>query len=85
MKKPEVFYTGGGIWLAELDLQNGTYAVVDSDYHDCLSVYNYPEEGEEQYMPEDMIFSKGVDQLDSEQMKIYNKLYKALKEKVSLD
>lgn len=80
--KAEVFYTGGGIWLAEMDLQNGTYAVVDSDYHDCLSIYNLTDD--EPYMPEDMIFSKSVDQLDSEQMKIYNQLIAALKEKTTL-
>ena len=81
--KAEVFYTGGGIWLAEMNLQNGTYAVVDSDYPECLSIYNYTDD-EEQYLPEDMIFSKGVDQLDSEQMKIYNKLIAALKTKTTL-
>lgn len=80
--KAEVFYTGGGIWLAEMDLQNGTYAVVDSDYPECLSIYNLTDD--EPYMPEDMIFSKGVDQLDSEQMKIYNQLIAALKTKTTL-
>lgn len=80
--KAEVFYTGGGIWLAEMDLQNGTYAVVDSDYPECLSIYNYTDD--EPYLPEDMIFSKGVDQLDSEEKKIYNQLLAALKEKTTL-
>lgn len=80
---PEVFYTGGGIWIAEINLGNGTYAVVDSDYPECLSIYNYTDD-EEQYLPEDMIFSQGVDQLDSEQMKIYNQLIAALKEKTTL-
>lgn len=80
--KAEVFYTGGGIWLAEMDLQNGTYAVVDSDYPECLSIYNYTDD--EPYLPEDMIFSKGVYQLDSEEKKIYNQLLAALKEKTTL-
>ena len=80
--KPEIFYTGGGIWLAEMNLQNGTYAVVDSDYKECLSIYKYTDD--DPYMPEDMIFSKGVDQLDSEQMKIYNQLLATLKEKTTL-
>lgn len=80
--KAEVFYTGGGIWLAEMNLQNGTYAVVDSDYPECLSIYNYTDD--EPYLPEDMIFSKGVDQLDGEQMKIYNQLLAALKTETTL-
>lgn len=79
--KAEVFYTGGGIWLAEKDLGNGTYGVVDSEYHDCLSIYK---EAEERYMPEDMIFSEGVAKLDLEQMKIYRELVEALKEKTEL-
>lgn len=77
----EVSYTGGGIWLAEKDLGNGTYAVVDSEYHDCLSIY---QEAEEHYMPEDMILSEGVANLDLEQMKIYRELVNALKEKTEL-
>ena len=79
--KPEVFYTGGGIWLAEMNLQNGTYAVVDSDYKECLSIYKYTDD--EPYMPDEMIFSKGGEQRDSEQMKIYNQLLAALKEKTT--
>ena len=82
--KVEVFYTGGGIWLAEMDLGNGTYAVVDSDYYTALSIYKYPEEDDEQYMSEDMIFSDEVQNLDSEQMKIYNQLIASLKEKTTL-
>lgn len=53
--KIEVFYTGGGIWLAEMDLGNGTYAAISSDYHEAMCIYNYVE-GEEKYMTEDMIF-----------------------------
>lgn len=80
--KAEVFYTGGGIWIAEMDLGNGTYAVVDSDYNECLSVYNLTDD--EPYLPEDMIFSKGVDQLNSEEKMIYNQLLASLKEKTTL-
>ena len=82
MMKVEVFYTGGGIWLAEMNLENGTYAVVDSDYDTALSIYKYPEEGEEQYMSEDMIFSDEVQNLDKEHMKIYTKLLEALKKEI---
>lgn len=82
--KPEVFYTGGGIWLAEMDLGNGTYAVVDSDYDTVISIYRYPEDGEEQYMPEDMVFSEDIHNVDLEMAKIYRKLYEALQEKTTL-
>ena len=79
--KAEAFYTGGGIWIAEKDLGNGTYAVVDSEYHDCLSIYT---DAEEKYIPEDMVFSEGVANLDLEQMKIYRELIEALEEKTTL-
>lgn len=75
--KVEVFSTGGGIWLAETDLNNGTYAVVDSEYMDCLSVYRYTDD-EQQYMPEDMIFSKGAAELNDDERTIYNKLCEEL-------
>ena len=65
-----------------MNLDNGTYAVVDSDYDTALSIYKYPEEGEEQYMSEDMIFSDEVQNLDKEHMKIYTQLLKALQEKI---
>lgn len=76
--KAEAFYTGGGIWLAEKDLGNGTYAVVDSDYDTAICIYKYSDDGE-QYMSEDMIFSDEVQNLDSETMKIYNELIEVLK------
>lgn len=72
----EVHYTGGGIWLAEKNLGNGTYAVVNSEYDNCLSIYNYTDD--ESYMSEDMIFSETIENMDPEQVKIYNELYKAL-------
>lgn len=81
MKNIEVFYTGGGIWLSEINLQNGTYAVISSDFPECLSIYNYVED-ENQYMPEDMIFSGSVKELNEEQTKIYNQLLIALKKEV---
>ena len=40
----EVFYTGGGIWLAEKDLNNGTYAVISSDWQHCLNIFKNAEE-----------------------------------------
>lgn len=81
--KIEVFYTGGGIWLAEMDLGNGTYAAISSDYHEAMCIYNYVE-GEEKYMTEDMIFCDEVQNFNSEQLKIHNQLYEALKKEVAL-
>lgn len=80
MNKVEVFYTGGGIWLAEMNLENGTYATISSDYHEAMCIYKYSDD--EPYMTEDMIFCDEVQNFNSEQLKIHTKLYEALKEKV---
>ena len=32
MNEPKAYYTGGNIWIAEMEFDNGTYAVVDSIY-----------------------------------------------------
>ena len=78
----EVSYTGGGVWIAEMDLQDGTFAVVDSDYPLCLSVYNKSNE-DEQYMPDNMIFSCEAAQLNDDYVIIYNKLVRALEQRTS--
>lgn len=76
--KVDVYYTGGGIWLAEMNLENGTYAVVNSECDTIISIYKYPEEGEEQYMAEDMILSDDVKNLDSNMAVIYKQLHEEL-------
>lgn len=75
--KIEVFYTGGGITLAEADL-GAQYAVVGSDYPNCISIYNKVE-GEEPYMPEDMVASLMVEEMDAETKALYLKMLEALK------
>ena len=58
----EVFYTGGGITLAEVDLDNDHYAVVSSEAPDYLTIYTL-DDGEKTYLPEDMVAStpeKGI-------------------------
>lgn len=54
--KIEVFYTGGGITLAEVDLENDRYAVVSSEAPEFLSIYTL-DDGEKTYLPEDMVVS----------------------------
>ena len=75
--KIEVFYTGGGITLAEADL-GAQYAVVGTDYPNCLSIYNRVE-GEEPYMPEDMVASYTEEEMDEETRALYLEMLGALK------
>lgn len=75
--KIEVFYTGGGITLAEADL-GAQYAVIGTDYPNCISIYNRVE-GEEPYMPEDMVASYTEEEMDEETKALYLEMLGALK------
>lgn len=76
----EVFNTGGNTYFAEMDLGDGTYAVVSNAYEDELAIYKYPESGleDDKYYAEDMIYDEEVADMDSAHLRIYKKLYKAL-------
>lgn len=69
--KIETFYTGGGIWLSQYDAGGGFYAVVSNDYPDCLSIYRKTEDEDELYLPENMVSSKGLDELNDEQREVH--------------
>lgn len=75
--KIEVFYTGGGITLAEADL-GAQYAVVGTDYPNCIAIYNRVED-EEPYMPEDMVASYTEEEMDEETRALYLEMLGALK------
>lgn len=75
--KIDVFYTGGGIWLAEMELTNNHYAIVNSEYPEYFAIYEYAEE-DGQYYPEDMILDQHKDELSEEHKKVYEKLLIAL-------
>ena len=55
-EKIEVFYTGGGITLAEVDLDFDRYAVVSTEAPDFLTIYDCSD-GEKTYLPDDMVAS----------------------------
>lgn len=78
MVKIEVFNTGGGIWLAEVNLKDNKYAVVSSDAPEFLAVYQYEKAEDEKYYPEDMISDQHKDELSEELKKVYEKLLIAL-------
>ena len=76
----EVFYTGGGIWLAEMDLEDGLYAVVNSEFPNYLSIYKYPDDkDDEKYLPDDAIVCKRAEILYGIELDIYNELADELK------
>ena len=71
----QVFSTGGGVWLAEAEIDEERYAVVSNECPECLSVYR---KADEPYMPEDMQFSKNEDELDA----VYKVLHRNMKQEL---
>lgn len=76
--KIETFYTGGGIWLSQYNAGGGYYAVVSSEYPDCLSIYRKTDEDEDLYLPENMVSSKDLSELNTEQRAVHALLKEAL-------
>lgn len=76
--KIETFYTGGGIWLSQYNAGGGYYAVVSSEYPDCLSIYRKKDEDEDLYLPENMVSSKDLSELSTEQRAVHALLKKEL-------
>ena len=74
----DVFYTGGGIWLAEANLGDNKYAVVNSEDPEYMGVYLYEKAEDGNYYPEDMILDKRKDELNEDLKKVYEKLLIAL-------
>lgn len=78
VEKIETFYTGGGITLAEADIDGGRYAVVSSEAPEFLSVYAYSD-GEKTYLPDDMVSSVAKEDLPAELNALYRKMLDKLK------
>ena len=78
MSKLDVFYTGGGIWIAEMNLEDNKYGVVNSEAPEYFGIYEYEQAEDGNYYPEDMILDKHKDELDDELKKVYEKLLIAL-------
>lgn len=76
--KIEVFYTGGGIRLAEANLGDNKYAVVNSESPDFFGVYLYEQAEDGNYYPEDMLLDKYKDELEDEYKEVYQELLIAL-------
>lgn len=75
----EVFYTGGGIWLAETVINDkGDYAVVNNECPEVLSLYH---KADEPYMAEDMYLSKPWDELSNEMAHLHAVMFQEMKKK----
>ena len=77
-EKIEVFYTGGGITIAETDIDAKHYAVVSTEAPDFLTVYAY-DDGEKTYLPDDMVSSASSSEIAPELKSLYMKMLDKLK------
>ena len=77
--KIEVFYTGGGIALAETAIDKTHYAVINTEAPEFLTVYKYDDDGETTYLPEDMTFGGSGSKIPPELQPLYEKMLDALK------
>lgn len=69
--KIEVFYTGGGIWIAEAILEENTRLVVNSEQPEYAGIYTYEKAEDGQYYPEDIITEYTKDTLPNDLKEIY--------------
>lgn len=74
----EIFYTGGGITLAEIDLNKSEYAVVSSDAPDYLTIYKRSEDNEKSYLPDDMLVSTSKEKITANLKPLYIKMINKL-------
>ena len=77
LKNIDLFYTGGGITIAETDLNKDHYAVVSSEAPEFLTVYAYSEE-EKTYLPDDMLFSHHREEIAPDLKALYAKMLEKL-------
>lgn len=78
MTKIEKVYTGGGITLAEAELEGDRYAVVSTECPELIAVYNRTEE-DEPYLPEDMVGAYTEEEMDTDLRVLYNKMIDTLR------
>lgn len=76
--KIETFYTGGGITIAETDIDKKLYAVVSSEAPEFFSIYKY-DGSEKTYLPDDMLESSCGDAVPSNFKPLHAEMREKLK------
>lgn len=80
----EVFYTGGGIWIAACKSENNFYYVTDNDNPFVLTCYDHEDEDtDEEYPCQNMVWSAEYRDLLPAQKIILDALRKSLEEQMS--
>ena len=81
----EAFYTGGGIWLCGMHINENEYYTIDNecediDGEDYLNFFSHDGEDDDiDYPTQNLIWSKSVEELTDEEKAIYDYMRKELK------
>jgi len=71
--KAEAFYTGGGIWISAMYVDENIYYAIDNwDYEDCFAIYDHRNEDDDCDFPcQNMVDSKSVAEATEEEKEIF--------------
>lgn len=80
-KKPEAFYTGGGIWISAVYVDENIYYAIDNDYYDdSFCIYDHRAEDQDtEYPCQNCIGFCDSAEFSAEDWKIYRALKRELK------
>lgn len=81
---PEAFYTGGGIWISAMYVDENIYYAIDNDfYEDSFCIYDHRGEDQDSDFPcQNAIGFMDYCSMSAEEKEIYRKLKKALDKEV---
>ena len=80
---PNVFYTGGGIWIAAMYYDDRYYMTVDNEDMDIFSTYDHSKESQDDDFPcEELHYSENIHDLDETlpEAEDVKRMYTALRE-----
>lgn len=79
LKKPEAFYTGGGIWLAAMYTDDVHYYAIDNNNVWSLWYYDHTSEDQDtEYPTQGLIWEKEVSECTKEEQQIYETLRRTM-------
>lgn len=82
-RKPEAFYTGGGIWLSAMYIDERHYYTIDNCSVDSLWFYDHENEDDDIDFPtQNLIWEKDVTECTEDERRIYDVLRSALIEEM---
>lgn len=76
--KVEKYSLGNGIWIAQKNINENEYALINSEAPEFLAVFLVSEDEDDCFLPENMKFSSHESELNAEFQEIHKELLSAL-------